>query len=254
MERLDVALSRVARSHDVVAVLFCDLDDFKLVNDGYGHDFADGVLVEVARRLEQLQRKSDTVARIGGDEFVVVCDGLHDVEESTAIASRIRDAIEQPIVIDGHECLITASIGIATVDGAPASDVDPADACCATPTPRCTAPSARAGRTGTASTTRSCQEATRRFELEAELGPALERGEFVLHYQPIHELARPHDRRRRGVPALGASDARLPAAGPVPRDRGADRHDRPDRRVGDAGRVRCRRGAGATRAGRVGCR
>ena len=84
------------RSRDIVAVLFCDLDDFKLVNDGYGHDFADGVLVEVARRLERLQRKSDTVARIGGDEFVVVCDGLHDIDESTTIASRIRDAIARP--------------------------------------------------------------------------------------------------------------------------------------------------------------
>ena len=90
--------SRVTRSRDIVAVLFCDLDDFKLVNDSYGHEFADRVLVEIARRLEHLQRKSDTVARVGGDEFVVVCDGLHDVDESTTIASRIRAAIEQPIV------------------------------------------------------------------------------------------------------------------------------------------------------------
>jgi diguanylate cyclase (GGDEF)-like protein/PAS domain S-box-containing protein len=188
LERLDVALSRSERSHDVVAVLFCDLDDFKLVNDGYGHDFADGVLVEVARRLERLQRKSDTVARIGGDEFVVVCDGLHGIEESTTIASRIRDAIEQPIVIDGRQCLITASIGIATVDG---SAVDRADA--TSLLRNADAAMYRAKRQGRAHWHRFddglLEDSTRRFELEADLAPALARGEFVLHYQPIHELA-----------------------------------------------------------------
>ena len=117
LERLDVALSRVTRSRDIVAVLFCDLDDFKLINDNYGHEFADRVLAEIARRLEHLQRKSDTVARVGGDEFVVVCDGLHDVDESSAIASRIRAAVEQPIVLDGRQCIVTLSIGIATIDG-----------------------------------------------------------------------------------------------------------------------------------------
>jgi len=184
-----VALSRAERSHDLVAVLFCDLDDFKLVNDGYGHEFADGVLVEIAQRLERLQRKSDTVARIGGDEFVVVCDGLHDIEESTAIASRIRDAIEHPIVIDGHECLITASIGIATVHGNAVKDADPS-----TLLRNADAAMYRAKQEGRAHWHRFddglLADSTRRFELEAELVGALERGEFVLHYQPVHELAR----------------------------------------------------------------
>ena len=189
LERLEVALSRAERSHDLVAVMFCDLDEFKLVNDGYGHEFADGVLVEVARRLERLQRKSDTVARIGGDEFVVVCDGLHDIDESTAIASRIRDAIEHPIVIDGRECLITASIGIATVHGNAVNDSDPA-----TLLRNADAAMYRAKQEGRATWHRFddglLADSTRRFELEADLVPALERGEFVLHYQPIHELAR----------------------------------------------------------------
>ena len=188
LERLDVALSRSERSREVVAVLFCDLDDFKLVNDGYGHEFADGVLMEVARRLDRLQRKSDTVARIGGDEFVVVCDGLHDVEESTAIASRIRDAIEQPIEIDGRQCMITASIGIATVDGASTDRVDPAALL-----RNADAAMYRAKQQGRAHWHRFddglLEDSTLRFELEAELEPALARGEFVLHYQPIHELA-----------------------------------------------------------------
>ena len=187
MERLEVALSRAARSRDTLAVLFCDLDDFKHVNDVFGHAFADGVLIEVARRLERLQRKSDTVARIGGDEFVVVCDGLHDADESTAIASRMRDAIEEPIELDGRQCLVTASIGIATIDGRAGADTDPtmllrnADAAMY-----------RAKRQGRAHWHRFddalVEEATRRFELESELVPALEHGEFALHYQPIHEL------------------------------------------------------------------
>jgi diguanylate cyclase (GGDEF)-like protein/PAS domain S-box-containing protein len=189
MERLDVALSRAERSQDVVAVLFCDLDDFKIVNDGYGHEFADRVLVEIARRLERLQRKSDTVARIGGDEFVVVCDGLHDVEEATAIASRIHATIEQPIVVDGRQCLITSSIGIATVDG---TSVEHADS--ATLLRNADAAMYRAKRRGRARWHRFddvlVEEASRRFELEADLTPALERGEFVLQYEPIHELAR----------------------------------------------------------------
>jgi diguanylate cyclase (GGDEF)-like protein/PAS domain S-box-containing protein len=189
MERLEVALSRAARSRDIVAVLFCDLDDFKLVNDVFGHEYADGVLTEVARRLERLQRKSDTVARIGGDEFVVVCDGLHDADESTSIASRMSDAIEEPIMIEGRQCTVTASIGIATIDGRSGADTDPA-----TLLRNADAAMYRAKRQGRAHWHRFddalVEEATRRFELESELGPALEHGEFVLHYQPIHELAR----------------------------------------------------------------
>jgi diguanylate cyclase (GGDEF)-like protein/PAS domain S-box-containing protein len=186
-EHLEVALSRATRTRDVVAVLFCDLDDFKVVNDSYGHEYADHVLVEVAQRLEHLQRKSDTVARIGGDEFVVVCDGLHDIEESTAIASRIHRAIEEPIVFDGRECLVTASIGIATIDGSSDEYVDPANLI-----RNADAAMYRAKRQGRAHWHRFddafVREATRRFELEADLAPALRRGEFVLHYQPIHEL------------------------------------------------------------------
>jgi diguanylate cyclase (GGDEF)-like protein len=182
----------------VVAVLFCDLDGFKLVNDGYGHDFADHVLVEIARRLENLQRKSDTVARIGGDEFVVVCDGLHDVEETSAIASRIHRAIEEPIIVDGRECLMTASIGIATIDGGADEHVDPAILI-----RNADAAMYRAKGQGRAHWHRFddalVREAARRFELEADLAPALQRGEFALHYQPIHQLV---DRSIVGVEAF----------------------------------------------------
>ncbi len=198
VELLEIALSRAQRTRDFVAVLFCDLDGFKLVNDSYGHEFADNVLIEIAHRLDNLQRKSDTVARIGGDEFVVVCDGLHDVEESTAIASRIHRAIEEPIIIGGRECLMTASIGIATIDGCSDEHVDPAALI-----RNADAAMYRAKRQGRAHWHRFddalVREATRRFELEADLAPALQRGEFVLHYQPIHQLV---DRSIVGVEAF----------------------------------------------------
>ncbi len=189
LERLDVALARVGRSRDVVAVLFCDLDDFKVVNDGYGHQYADHLLLEIAHRLQHLQRQSDTVARVGGDEFVVVCEGLHDAAESTVIASRIRAAIERPIAIDGRECLMTMSIGIATVDGRTGERSD-----AATLLRNADAAMYQAKRNGRAQWHRFddtlAQTAQLRSELDADLAPALERREFVLHYQPIHELAR----------------------------------------------------------------
>ena len=182
--------SRSERSHDVVAVLFCDLDDFKLVNDGYGHEFADGVLVEVARRLERLQRKSDTVARIGGDEFVVVCDGLHDVDESTAdrVAhprrDRATDRDRRPAVPDHREHR----------DRDGRRHAPPSASTRRRLLRNADAAMYRAKQQGRAHWHRFddglLEDATRRFELEADLVPALERGEFVLHYQPIHELAR----------------------------------------------------------------
>ncbi len=188
LERLEMVLARSMRSHNIVAVLFCDLDDFKLVNDGYGHEYGDKVLIEVARRMVDLQRKSDTVARIGGDEFAIVCDGLHQVDEATLIASRVHRAIEAPIIIDGRECLISISIGIATLNGASGQNLDPR-----TLLRNADAAMYRAKARGQAQwhhfDDTLFEEATRRFEMESELEPGLRRGEFVLHYQPIHELA-----------------------------------------------------------------
>jgi diguanylate cyclase (GGDEF)-like protein len=94
-----------------LAVLFCDLDGFKAINDRHGHVCGDAVLVEVARRLEQAVRDNDTVARLGGDEFVVLADGLGPVEASD-LAVRLRSAIIPPIRVEGASVRVGASFGI----------------------------------------------------------------------------------------------------------------------------------------------
>jgi diguanylate cyclase (GGDEF)-like protein len=111
-DRLEQAQARVARDDADTGVLFVDLDDFKRVNDAFGHGTGDAVLVEFAARLRGAVRPADTVARVGGDEFVVVCDHLDDAA-AAALADRIQEAIRPPIAIDGGELAMSASIGIA---------------------------------------------------------------------------------------------------------------------------------------------
>ncbi len=117
LDRLHVALARSRRSGRRVAVLFCDLDGFKAVNDRFGHDVGDRMLVEVASRIRGGVRPSDTVARTGGDEFVVVCDDLDDLAQAQAIADRVTQAVEgSPVRVDGTDLGVAISIGIALAD------------------------------------------------------------------------------------------------------------------------------------------
>jgi diguanylate cyclase (GGDEF)-like protein/PAS domain S-box-containing protein len=111
-DRLEHAVARSARDDRAAGVLFIDLDDFKRVNDLYGHAAGDAVLTELGRRLRQAVRPADTVARLGGDEFVVVCE---DVDEETALAlgRRLDEAIRHPVAVPGGEHRLTASIGVA---------------------------------------------------------------------------------------------------------------------------------------------
>ncbi|MDH5674085.1 MAG: ABC transporter substrate-binding protein [Myxococcales bacterium] len=115
-ERLAAALLRAHRNRDMVGLLFVDLDGFKLVNDGYGHQAGDRLLREVSERLVDAIRPGDVVGRFGGDEFVVVCEQLRDRDQVTAIAERIVEAVKAPVCIDGHELYVSASIGIALGD------------------------------------------------------------------------------------------------------------------------------------------
>jgi diguanylate cyclase (GGDEF)-like protein/PAS domain S-box-containing protein len=111
-DRLEQALARSQRKGGASGLLFVDLDNFKQVNDEYGHAMGDAVLVELGRRLQTAVRPTDTVARLGGDEFVVVCEEL-DEQTAVALGRRLHDALERPLVIDGVEHRLSASIGIA---------------------------------------------------------------------------------------------------------------------------------------------
>jgi diguanylate cyclase (GGDEF)-like protein/PAS domain S-box-containing protein len=113
MDHLSHALARSARAGTTTAVMFCDLDHFKAVNDTYGHEAGDLLLVDVADRLRSVVRPSDTVARLGGDEFVVVAEGLRDVEAVRALAERVRRSLEEPAQLGPHVVRAGASIGVA---------------------------------------------------------------------------------------------------------------------------------------------
>lgn len=113
-ERLTEALARCSRNDRRCAVLFADLDDFKEVNDEYGHDFGDRILAAVADRLNRYVRGSDTVARIGGDEFVVLVDELFTDDAALDAARKILHSFEEPFVIGDRSVSLRASIGVAT--------------------------------------------------------------------------------------------------------------------------------------------
>ncbi len=113
LDRLANALLRTHRHHTRVAVLLLDLDNFKLINDSLGHGAGDTLLVQVGHRLTAQLRGSDTAARFGGDEFVLVCEDVDDDQDSVQIANRITAALRPAFIIDGREISITASIGIA---------------------------------------------------------------------------------------------------------------------------------------------
>ncbi len=111
-QRLEHAAQRAHRSHSSCAVLFADLDRFKGVNDTYGHGVGDQLLVAVAERLTGLLRAGDTLARVSGDEFVVLCEDLAHVSDGALLAHRVRDAFRAPFVLPDRELRISASVGV----------------------------------------------------------------------------------------------------------------------------------------------
>ena len=122
-DRLGAAVERAREQQTLGALLLLDLDRFKSVNDTFGHDIGDQALYFLARRLQENVPSMATVARIGGEEFAVLLDGLRDRDAAGRIAGHILEAFRQPLEIDGHTMTITTSIGVCVF---PLDSVDPA--------------------------------------------------------------------------------------------------------------------------------
>ena len=186
MDRLEHALARARRSQATLAVTFLDLDHFKLVNDTSGHETGDMVLVALTPRLSGALRPSDTIARFGGDEFVVLCEDLSSQQDAIQIAQRIVDACNQPLQIGACEYLVSVSAGVAIVDdpaSAPADVLRDADAA------MYRAKAIGRGRVEVFDE-RMRARLIERTTIESGLRQALERGELRVHYQPVVSLAR----------------------------------------------------------------
>lgn len=182
VDRLDRALAAAGRRGTQVAVLFLDLDRFKVINDGLGHEVGDRLLIEVARRLRACIRAEDTLARFGGDEFVVLIEEVADVSIAEAAAARLVDAVKPQIVLDGQEVSIGVSIGLALGRaGAHSGDLlREADVAMY---------HAKRERLGHAVFRPELGEwARERIGMEAELRRAIVEGGLTLHYQPIVDL------------------------------------------------------------------
>jgi diguanylate cyclase (GGDEF)-like protein len=185
-DRLSQALSSCQRSGRAMAILFADLDGFKDINDLFGHQVGDQLLREVGRRMAERCRKSDTVARFGGDEFVLVCPDVSVTDDTCLIAAHLLKTLAEPILVDGVEHILTASIGIAVSSpGAPEQTAE-------TLLRNADTAMYRAKQAG-----RSCFEiynnemrvqVMERFEIERGLRSSLQDTGFVVAYQPLIEF------------------------------------------------------------------
>ncbi|HEX4734340.1 MAG TPA: EAL domain-containing protein [Thermoleophilaceae bacterium] len=180
LDRLAQALARLQRHEAAIAVLFIDLDNFKVVNDSLGHNAGDKLLVELGGRLRDAIRPSDTIARFGGDEFVVLCEDIREARDAVCVGERIVEAASTPFTLESREMFVSASVGVALALDAgatPETLLRDADAAMY-----------RAKERGRGRVEVFDEEMrTRimeRLDLENGLRRALQRGEFVVYYQP----------------------------------------------------------------------
>ncbi len=174
------ALRRAEREKNSVAILFIDLDRFKVINDTLGHQVGDKLLIEVSGRLTRVMRDSDTVARLDGDEFVVMMDSLRDVEDASRVAKKIVSSLQQEFVIEGKDIYIGASVGISVFPG---DGDDVADLLKAADIAMYQVKSEGKNSYRFYSPDLS-DNAVERFQMETELRRAIERKQFKVYYQP----------------------------------------------------------------------
>ncbi len=180
-DRLINALTRTRRSGQSTALLFIDLDKFKLVNDTYGHEAGDQLLIKVAKTLSEHVRPGDTVGRLGGDEFVILCENINEKNTLFQLAERINDALRTPLILDGKEIVTTASIGLAMGHGSTHSAED-----LLRESDTAMYASKQQGRDRWRLFSEDlAAHSKQKLEIESGLRNAIEKNEFELYYQPI---------------------------------------------------------------------
>lgn len=185
MDRLNETLKQVHNQRDKkAAVMFLDIDHFKLINDSLGHKSGDSLLVAISQRLQQSMRLGDTLSRFGGDEFAILIDSFEKADEALKVANRICETLKKPFIIDGRELFSNASIGIVFTDNNYQSADDlMRDADIAM------YHSKNNGRSRFEIFRPEMHENTlHRIQIEAEIRQALRNNEFILHYQPVFLL------------------------------------------------------------------
>jgi diguanylate cyclase (GGDEF)-like protein/PAS domain S-box-containing protein len=182
--RLDEGIRQARTNHSSIAVMFLDLDNFKIVNDSLGHAHGDRLLVGFAERLRKLLRPGDVLGRFGGDEFVVLLENVSSASDATPVAERLLDDLRRPFRIGGSTVFLTVSVGVAISHGGRDSAevlLRNADAAMYQAKDR--------GRSRIEVYDEGLPErAARRLQIEGDLHHALEQGQFVLHWQPKVEL------------------------------------------------------------------
>jgi diguanylate cyclase (GGDEF)-like protein/PAS domain S-box-containing protein len=195
MDRLAQALARMQRRPTQLVLLFIDLDQFKQVNDTFGHSAGDRLLVEIGRRLTGFSRHNDTVARFGGDEFVLIYDDVATDDDLHRVLARVMCSLAEPFLDGGRELFVTASVGVVVTSDSQASPDD-------------LLRDADAAMYQAKASGRNCyqffdpvfrERASSRYALETELARALERQQFRLEYQPVFSLP---DQQITGAEAL----------------------------------------------------
>ena len=184
-DRIGQALAQARRNGGQGAVLFIDLDQFKAVNDSMGHDVGDSLLKEVAQRLVSSLRSQDTVARQGGDEFIVLLPSVANAQDAGTLAQKLLDVLQLPYQLDGKEMYVSASIGIAVFP----DDGDDADTLMKH-SDAAMYHAKDAGRNNYQLFTREMHQlAVEKQALRTQLNHVLERNELLLHYQPVADMA-----------------------------------------------------------------